>query len=166
MKNENQIKVEVKDMPELNVAYIRHIGPYKGDSLLFKNLFDKLMQWAGSRDIFQIPGTLVLVVYHDDPKIAEENNLRTSACITIPDDMSIDGEIGKMIVPGGKFAVARFEIGGDEFENAWDMLYGGWLPESGYQPDDRLCYEICYNNPDEHKENKHIIDICIPIKPL
>lgn len=24
---------------------------------------------------------------------------------------------------------------------AWSWLYGVWPPESGYQPDDRLCYE-------------------------
>jgi len=58
------------------------------------------------------------------------------------------------------------EIAGDEFEDAWNMLMGGWLPESGYQPDDRLCYELCLNNPREHPGNKHIVDICVPVKPL
>lgn len=43
---------------------------------------------------------------------------------------------------------------------------GGWLPESGYQCDDRPTFELCYNNYNEHPEKKHIIDICIPIKPL
>ncbi len=27
---EKDIKVEVKEMPELHVAYIRHTGPFKG----------------------------------------------------------------------------------------------------------------------------------------
>ena len=166
MKNNEQIKVEVKEMPQLNVAYVRHIGSYKGDSKLFEGLFDKLMKWAGPRGLLRFPETQVLSVYHDDPKITDEDKLRTSACITVPKDTPVDGEVGKMAIPGGKFAVASFEIAGDEFEDAWNMLMGGWMPASGYQPDDRRCYEIMHNNPKEHPEGKHIVDICVPVKPL
>ena len=38
MKNENFIEIGVKHIPEMTVAYVRHIGPYKGDSNLFKGL--------------------------------------------------------------------------------------------------------------------------------
>ncbi len=31
MKRQEEIQVEVKELPALNVAYVRHIGPYKGD---------------------------------------------------------------------------------------------------------------------------------------
>jgi AraC family transcriptional regulator len=166
MKNKEQIKVEVKEMPELNVAYVRHIGPYKGDSQLFEGLVGKLMKWAGPRGLLRFPETQVLTVYHDDPKITDEDKLRTSACITVPQDTPVDGEVGKMAIPGGKFAVASFEIASDEFEEAWNTLMGGWMPESGFQPDDRLCYELCLNDPKEHPDNKHIVDICVPVKPL
>jgi AraC family transcriptional regulator len=166
MKNNEQIKVEVKEMPQLDVAYVRHIGPYKGDSELFEGLIGKLMKWAGPRGLLRFPETQLLTVYHDDPKITDEDKLRTSACITVPQDTPVDGEVGKMAIPGGKFAVASFEIASDEFEDAWNMLMGGWMPKSGYQPDDRLCYELCLNNPKEHPENKHIVDICVPVKPL
>ena len=43
---------------------------------------------------------------------------------------------------------------------------GEWLPESGYQPDDRLCYEIYLNDPTTNPQRKHIVDICEPVKPL
>ena len=167
MKDKNQIKVEVKEMPKLHVAYVRHIGPYKGDSELFDRLFSKLMKWAGPRDLLHFPETKVLAVYHDDPKITDEDKLRMSACITIPEDTPVEGEVGKMAIPGGKFAVARFELtGSEEYEEAWNMVFGGWLPESGYQPDDRLCYEFYQNDPKEHPEGIHIVDICVPVKPL
>ena len=28
------------------------------------------------------------------------------------------------------------------------------------------CFEICHNDPKEHPEHKHIVDICVPVKPL
>ncbi len=163
---EQQVTVEVKEMPELNVAYVRHIGPYKGDGALFEGMFGALMKWAGPRDLLRFPETRMLCVYHDNPEITDEDKLRMSACISVPAGAEVDGEIGKMTVPGGKFAVARFEIASDQFEASWGAVMGGWLPESGYQPDDRLCYELCHNNPSEHPEKKHIVDICVPVKPL
>lgn len=166
MKDKKQVHVEVKEMPELNVAYVRYIGPYKGDSKLFEGLFNKLMTWAGPRGLIQFPDTLLLTVYHDDPKVTDESKLRTSICMTIPKNTPVEGEVGQMQVPGGKFAVARFELAEDEYEEAWNNVFGKWLPESGYQPDDRLCYEFYHNNPKEHPENKCIVDICIPVKPL
>jgi AraC family transcriptional regulator len=43
MNNENRT-VEVKELPEMTVAYVRHIGPYKADAQLFERLFGKLCQ--------------------------------------------------------------------------------------------------------------------------
>ncbi|MCP4217769.1 MAG: AraC family transcriptional regulator [bacterium] len=166
MKDKNEIKVEVKEMPEYQVAYVRHIGPYKGNEQLFKGLFEKLMKWAGPRDLLRFPETRALSIYHDDPNITEEDKLRTSACITVPEETKAEGEVGRMTVPGGKFAVARVEIDADEYEASWNMLMADWLPESGFQPDDRYCYALYQNNPEEHPQKKHILDICIPVKPL
>ncbi len=167
MKNkEIRTNVEVKDMPELHVVYVRHIGPYKGDQELFARLFNKLMAWAGPRGLLRFPETKVLAVYHDNPDITAEDKLRTDACITVPEDTQVEGEIGKMTIPAGKYAVAHFEITPDQYEDAWNAVYGGWLPGSGYQPEDGPCYELYPSDPKEHPEGKHVVDIHVPVKPL
>lgn len=168
MQNKNQLQanIEVKTIPELAVAYVRHVGPYKGNEKLFENLFNKLMKWAGPRELLRFPETQCLVVYHDNPEITDEARLRTSACISIPKDTPVEGEIGKMTIAGGRYAIARFEITSDQFQDAWDTVCGGWLPDSGYQPVDGPCFEIYHNNHQEHPERKHIVDICVPVKPL
>jgi AraC family transcriptional regulator len=159
-------KVEVKEIPAMTVAYVRHIGPYKGNANLFANLWSKLMAWAGPRDLVSQPGVKMLCMYHDDPEITDENSLRLSVCITIPKETKTEGEIGKMDIAAGKYAVGHFELNENEFESAWNYLYGEWLPKSGYQPDDGACYEQCLNDPKEHPEHKYIVDIHVPIKPL
>jgi AraC family transcriptional regulator len=163
---EIQTNVEVKDMPEIHVAYVRHIGPYKGDQELFARLFNKLMAWAGPRGLLRFPETKVLTIYYDNPEITDESKLRTDACITVPEDTQVEGEIGKTTIPAGKYAIAHFELAADQYQDAWDAVYGGWLPESGYQPEDGPCYELYLKLPKEHPEGKHIVDICIPVKPL
>lgn len=166
MTNKKKANVEVKNLPEMTVAYLRHIGPYAANEKLFESLFEKLMKWVGPRDLINFPETQFLTIYHDDPEITDETKLRMDVCLTVPPDTKVDGEIGKTIIPAGKYAVARFEINADEFGEAWSAVMGGWLPESGYQCDDRPTFELYHNNHNEHPENKHIVDICVPAKPL
>lgn len=162
MTDKLKFEVEVKDLPELTVAYVRHIGPFPG----VKDAFGKLMAWAGPRGLLRFPETKSLAVYHDNPDITDEAKLRSSACITVPAGTAVSGEVGTMTIPGGRFAVARFEVGAGEFGEAWDAFYGRWLPESGFQPDDRMCYEVYLNDYRTHPQRKHVIDICMPVKPL
>lgn len=91
------------------------------------------------------------------------DKLRISVSITVPEDTQVDGEIGKMVIQGGKYMVARFELSPKDFQKAWDWVYGEWLPGSGYQPDDRPCFEM-YG--EECTKEKFIVDICVPVKPL
>ena len=166
LKGRLEMKVEVKEMPEMNVAYVRHIGPYKGDARLFQKLSDKLFKWAGPRNLVNFPETKYLIIYHDDPEITDEDKLRVSVCITVPEKTEVDGDIGKMTIPEGKYAMAYFEITADQFQEAWNSVYREWLPESGYQPDDRPCYELYSGDCKGSKDGKFKVDICIPVKPL
>jgi len=161
-----EANVEVKEIASINVAYLRHIGPYIGDVELFESLFGKLVKWAGPRGLINFPETQFISVYHDNPDITDENKHRLSVCLTVPENTKGEGEVGTMIIEGGTYAVAHFEISDNEYESAWASVYGKWLPDSGYQPVDRPCFELYLNDPKEHPENKHIVDIHIPVKPL
>ena len=155
--------IEVKDLPKMTVAYVRHIGPYKGNDKLFEKLWNKLFAWAGPRGLLGGPDFKSLVIYHDDPNITGEEKLRMSVCITVKPDTKVDGEIGKMEMEAAKYAIARFELDATEFQQAWDWVYGQWLPTSGYQPDDKPCFEMY---PEEPKDGKFVVDICVPVKPM
>jgi AraC family transcriptional regulator len=165
MKNKTQT-IEIKELPEMTVAYVRHIGPYAGDAKLFEGLYNKLFRWAGPRNLLNFPETKNLIIYHDNPEITDENKLRVSVCITVPKDTPVDGEIGKLVIPAGKYALARFELTSSEFGEAWNWVYGEWLPQSGYEPDDRPCFEMYLGDPKDHPEHKFVVDICAPIRPM
>jgi AraC family transcriptional regulator len=155
--------VEVKDLPNMTVAYIRHIGPYKGDDKLFENLWNRLFSWAGPRGLLGRKDFKSLVIYHDDPNVTIEEKLRMSVCITVPPETKVDGEIGKMEIEAARYVMARFELTARDFQQAWDWVYGQWFPSSGYQPDDKPCFEMY---PEEPKDGKFIVDICVPVKPM
>lgn len=155
--------VGIQEFPKMTVAYIRHIGPYKGNSGLFESIWNRLFAWAGPRGLIGGENFKSLVLYHDDPDVTEDDKLRISICITVPPDTKVDGEVGKMEVDGGSYAVGRFELDDTQFTEAWSWFYGQWLPASGYQCDDKPCFELY---PEEPKNGKFIVDICVPVKPL
>ena len=159
------MKVRVEDVSEMTIAYVRHVGPYIADTKLFAKLFGRVMKWAQPRELIKFPETKFLTIYHDDPKITKEEKLRISVGITVPKDTKVSGEIGLKTIPAGKYAIAHFEIHPDEYEEAWRKLLCDWMPESGYVPDDRHCFEVYLNDPKQHPEGKHIVDIYEPVKP-
>jgi len=155
-------RIEVCDLPELFVAYIRHKGPYSEIGQAFR----RLMRWAGPRRLLRSPETQVLAVYYDNPDITPVDRLQSDACITVPADTQPRRAVGTMRIPGGRFAVAHAEIDPTQYGEAWDRLMSDWMPQSGYCPDDRLCYERYPGDIRKHPQNKHIVDICEPIRPL
>jgi len=150
----------VKEMPERHVACVRHIGPYNqiGEAI------ERLFSWAGPQGLVRFPETQLLAVYHDSPETTDVSGLRSDACLTVPTGTPVSGEVKTMLIPGGLFAVAHVEIDATEYGEAWDRLVGEWMPANGCTSDDRrMCYELYLNDPDEHPEKKHVVDICEPI---
>jgi AraC family transcriptional regulator len=154
MKND-----EIKDMEAMPVIYCRHMGRFDQIGAAYEKLF----KWAGPRGLLSSPGFKCITYYHDDPKVTDPEKIRQSACLTVDRDIRTEGEIGKMVIPGGRYFVCHFEIRADEFQEAWDNACL-WLSESGYLPADGSPLEICHNDHQTHPEKKFIVDICIPVK--
>lgn len=157
-------QVMISELPEMDVAYIRHVGPYMGDGALFERLWGKLLSWAGPRDLYRPPETQMLCVYHDNPEITDGEKLRLSVCISVPEGTPVDGEVGSMHLDGGRYAICRFQLDETEYGEAWQWVYGTWLPQSGYQPADGAPFER-YPNP-EPVDGRMTVEICIPVQPL
>lgn len=156
--------VKIMDLKDMHVIYTRHIGPYQGDEKLFRKMFTELFQWAGSQQLLG-PETKVISLYNDLPEITEEDKLRLTACITVPEHTQASGSFGRLTIAGGAYAVARCDLSKDAFETAWSFMYRKWLLQSGFLPDDKPAFELLLNNPDDHPENRYIVDICLPVTP-
>jgi AraC family transcriptional regulator len=154
--------VRVEDLPATTVAYVRHVGPYAGDVELFGRLFGRLGQWAGPRGLLG-PQSRWLTIYHDDPNVTAPERLRISACVTVPPGTAGERDVSVMELPAGRCVVAHFTLHPREYEQAWNWLMGEWLTESGYQPDDRPCYEVYRHELDAPV---HLVDLVQPVRPL
>ena len=158
-----KFEIEVRELPARHVAYMRHIGPYSPEIYEFWQRFSK---WAAARDLLK-PDTVILGVPHNSPVFTEPEKCHYDACITVPGDFQPEGEVNVMDIPGGKYAVCRFRGKEDEHESVFGQIFLEWMPDSGYQPDDRAFYHR-YSGLDFYHPDTGILEceICIPVKPL
>lgn len=153
-------QIEVKELPEIKLAGIMHIGePNKID-----NTYERLFKWAYSKGITNSPDFKAVTIYHDNPRITETSKVRQSACVTINGDISADGDIGKLAIQKGIFAIGHFEITPVQFQKVWESMCV-WTIENGYTFRDGEYFEIYHNDCKTHPEQKFIVDICVPIEP-
>ncbi|QBN19033.1 AraC family transcriptional regulator [Flavobacterium nackdongense] len=150
-------KVEIKEMPKLDLAYITHIG-----HIGLENAYAKLVQWAIPKGLLKEDSKMA-TIYYDSYKITEPDKVRRSACLILDEKTEIEGEIGLTTIEKGKCIVGHFEIGLDEFEKSWTGLFI-WMNENGYKKADRNPFEIYHNNFNEHPEKIAIVDFYIPIE--
>jgi AraC family transcriptional regulator len=159
-----EMSPKVDNLPERNVAYVSFTGDYRANSKLFEELFGKLGAWAGPKGIMG-PDSLMLSAYHDDPKTTPPEELTVDVCMVVPEDTEVEGEIMKKMLPGGKYVIAGVELeSAQEYGPAWEEAIK-WLEENNHELDmSRPSYEVYKNNPNEHPEGHHLLDICIPVK--
>jgi AraC family transcriptional regulator len=141
-KNPTMYQVESIALPRVRVAAIHHRGDYQ----LTSKAFERLMTIA-TITCLVTPATRTIGIYHDDPVSVPQNELRSTACITVPEEWSTSGELTEAYVEGGRYARIIHTGPYAELKTAYDWLYQTWLPGSGEEPRDLPCLEEYLNDP-------------------
>ena len=158
-------QVRVQRLAPETIAYIRHIGPYKGDTTLFRRLFGRLFAWAEPRSLMG-PEPRYLSLFQDNPNLTPAARQRLEAALVVPPGTPPGGEVGVRTIEGGLYATARVRVLLEDYAAQWDALVGDWLPGSGYQPDNRPAMEFYLNNPEKDPEGRYHVEMCLPVRPL
>jgi len=163
--------IEVVETRDIEVIYIRYVGPFQGDTELFAGLFGKLNRWAAARSLIG-PNTRSFCIVHDNPAITDDRRIRLSCCLSVKEEVRPDGEIGRMKIRGGRYARFSFTIDDRQYGQAWSWLYTQWLPSSGYQPDEKPAFEEYLTDQQEMEDGtsagelKHKVLLWLPVRPL
>jgi AraC family transcriptional regulator len=155
--------VEVMELPPARIATLRYTGPYGAPIGEF--WARRVVPWI--RSLRLGPPAWRYGISYDDPSITPPSECRYDAGIDVPDDFVATGDARIQQLPGGLYAVGRFHGSAIEIERAWPWMLREWLPDSGYQIDDRPCFER--QGPNDSGGGPGLpfdCDICIPVKPL
>ena len=161
-------KITIETLKEQPMIYVRHIGDYESLAKAYRGMVQKLLGYAKKHQLLEAGKNKFLAMYHANPEFGEEEQFRTSLCMTLPEKIALqeDDVVGKMMLEGGLYAVGRFRIHQQQYSDAWDYMYQEWLGGSGYEPRNACPFEVYCNDPEEDVQHMHEVAIYVPIEPI
>lgn len=154
---EGDFPLRVVRLDEVEVCGLPHTGSF----LDIGQTFERLFVWLAARQRLR-PGVRLCGLYWDDPDSVPADRLRSLAGGIGLDIAGLD-ELECHGLPAGDYAVLRFTGPYNHLHQAYQWLFGHWLPNSGYFPGDAPVMEEYLNNPREVPPSELLTDIYLPV---
>lgn len=155
-QGEMTMNVTIKNINARRLAVLEHRGDpsHLGDSV------NKLINWAKAQTISLKPkaGEAFGFAY-DDPKSTPAADFRFDLGITIPEQLTLKGDVIEKRLPAGRYAVALHKGSRENISDTVYALYRDWLPTSGEELADLPCI-FCYYNFDHEVAETELLTEC------
>jgi AraC family transcriptional regulator len=153
------MKVEIKHLDPIRVAFMRHIGPYSKVGATW----DKFLPSLGKDGVLG-GDTLFIGICHDDPEVTPSTKIRYDACVSVDEGFVAGGEIGVQVIPGGDYAMTTHFGPYQKLGETYGRLLGQWLPRSGRELRSTPCLEVYLNDPQSTAPGDLLTDIYAPLE--
>ncbi|RKU67429.1 AraC family transcriptional regulator [Parabacteroides sp. AF17-3] len=151
--------IQIKWMPNFNVAYISYIG----DFYEIENAYITLFDWAKQNQVLDVSDCRLFTIYHDDSAVTKLEKNRQSVGITMSNNIKVKGKIGKLTISEGKYLVGYFELLGSEYDKAWNTMYLTVM-NKGYKFRDAYLYEMYEAKDNDLFSEPYKVYMCLPIE--
>lgn len=153
------LKIEVKEMQEMNLAAVMSLGLAGVEPA-----YNVLIDWAKKKHLFPGDNVKMISVYHDSFKVTPPDKVRIHACMLLDEKLKEPiGEVFPETIEAGKYIVGSGEVTLNDFEQCWVSLFL-WMKKHNYSTRRTFPFEIYHSNFKEHPEGKMMVDFCIPIR--
>ncbi len=157
--NADGFAVQMVDFPETVCACVAHTGSYMKIDQAMGKLFAQLQEHNLLNE-----NTQMMALFLDDPELTETEALQSFACSPIDLSTSLPTTLEAKTLQAQQVARLRYQGPYADMSQAYQWLYGVWLPQSGYQPADAPCIERYLNNPQEVAPIELLTDIMLPLR--
>lgn len=161
IKPDLNIEAKVKEVPALQVIYIRLTGDYKMND--YGGTWMKLCAYVQQQGL-PMGDCCPLCIYHDDPKVTAPEKLRTDVCMVLPVPGIAKGEVGAKVIPAGRCAVFVYKGSYADLQAVYDTIYARLIPEMGCTLRDEPSYERYLNDPCTTPSEELLTEICIAVE--
>lgn len=153
--------VDIKTIDPIQVAFVRHVGSYD----------DIFKAWLTLTTQISMPtllsdDTVKISIPYDAPASTPADKLRYDACVVLDTSSPFKpkGQIGVQTLQGGKYAVITHHGPIENIEKTYQILFGLWLPHSGYEPADYPNFILHRTMPFKTPAKSLVTDIYLPLK--
>lgn len=157
-RSTHMFTVTIKTLPNLEVVCVPHRGPY----LTINRAFDQLFGWLGARNLINAE-TRMLGIYYDDPAQVNAEELRSRACATLSQTITLEPPLESLTIHGGEYAILTYQGPYAGLQSAYDWLFGTWLLQSGRALGDQPVFEEYLNSPMNTAPSELLTNIHLPL---
>jgi AraC family transcriptional regulator len=150
--------IELKQMPELRVATVRHVGPYDR----IPSAFERLGSLAGPAGLFAQPGAAMIGIYYDDPDTTRADELRSDAAVVVLEGAPLPTGLVERRLAAGRYACTLHVGPYERLGEAWARLKG-WLRGGGHRMGPGASYEIYRNDPTRVPKEDLQTELYLPV---
>lgn len=159
-KGDHPMKVEIKTIGKMHVAFVRHVGPYDQVG----KTWDRLCMHLGKAGCLGAGSRFVGICY-DDPDVTAPEKIRYDACVTVDEDFEPEGDIAIQTIGGGEYAVTTHFGPYKKLGQTYTKLFRQWLLQSNRELRSEPCMEFYLNDPEGTEPEDLLTDVCLPLKP-
>ena len=158
------LDVAIRTLADTRVAYMRHVGPYGSAGI--SRLWPRFTAWCTQRGLLQAQRSMIGIA-QDSPDLTAAEKCRYDACIEVDTGFRPEGEVGVQTLIGARYACVRFTGTALDIHAAWQRVFAHWLPDSGWQADDRPAIELYDKGADTAApDGSFTCLLCVPLRPL
>ena len=157
-KPPKSFEIEIREMPSYRMVAESHSGDYQFLGRTISQLYARLVL----RDMADGEKTPIAVL-HGDPRLVPEPELRSDIGFALEADTVLPEDFREITVPGGRHAVLHFKGPYVGLFEAYQYLYGHWVPNNGIELLDAPIYAMILEDPREVSPNDLRTNICLPL---
>ncbi len=150
--------IEIVAQPAFRLVADSHRGDYQYLGRTVARLHARL----ALRDLLS-EEVVPIAVLHDDPFLVPEPERRSDIGFVIPETATLPEGFSDVRIAPGRCAVLHFKGPYVGLFEAYQYLYGHWVPNNGVELSDDPIYAIIRDDPRAVAPNDLRTDICLPL---
>ncbi len=156
--------VQIKQLPERKIAYIRVTDAFKKGVVI--NAFLKLIDWSKEAKLYKTE--TIFGMSKDDPAVTPKEKYRYEACITLPKNVIINANspVQVTILPACKYAFTTVSGDINIVAAGINYLFDTWLINSNYECETQPGLEIFLDKDNICNWSHFDLEIGIPVKTI
>jgi AraC family transcriptional regulator len=153
-------EIEIRQQPEIRLVAESH----KGDYQFLGRTISQLHARLALRDVeIKVDGVVSAAVLHDDPLLVDEPDLRSDIGFILSKNTALPKDFREVIIAPSRCAVLHFKGPYVGLFEAYQYLYGQWVPNNGVELSDDPIYAMILEDPREVSPTDLRTDICLPL---
>jgi len=152
--------IEVRRQPEIRLVADSHSGDYQFLGRTISQLHARAALRALELEDINVASVAVL---HDDPLLVAEPDLRSDIGFVISKTLTLPDGFREVRIAPSRCAVLHFKGPYVGLFEAYQYLYGHWVPNNGVELSDAPIYAIILDDPRGVPPNDIRTDICLPL---